>query len=86
MKGSKTVNVHQAKTHLSRLLADVEKGREVVVARAGKPVAKLVPFAARAAPRTMGRLQGKIWISPDFDAPLSEGELKYDVQAIDARR
>lgn len=73
----KQVNVHQAKTQLSRLLAEVEKGREVVVARDGKPVAKLVPFtpAPRKKLRT-GDWNGKIWISPDFDAPLSDQELK----------
>ena len=73
----KQVNVHQAKTQLSKLLAEVEKGREVIVARDGKPVAKLVPFtpAPRKKLRT-GDWKGKIWISPDFDAPLSDQELK----------
>ena len=71
------VNVHQAKTQLSRLLAEVERGREVVIARDGHPVAKLVPF-----PGTLtGRLrlddwQGRIWIAPDFDAPLTDEELE----------
>jgi prevent-host-death family protein len=72
----KTVNIHDAETNLSTLIAEVEKGAEVVIARAGKPVAKLVPVrkASRAAARrkVAGSLKGKIWISPDFDAPLPE--------------
>lgn len=77
MAAPKQVNVHQAKTQLSKLLAEVENGREIIVARDGKPVARLVPFAP--APRKKlrtGDWRGKIWISPDFDAPLSEEELK----------
>ena len=77
MKAPKTVNVHEAKTQLSKLLAEVEQGREVVVARNGKPIAKLIPFPkARKKTLTMGDLKGKIWISPDFDNPLPEDELK----------
>ena len=77
MKAPKQVNVHEAKTQLSRLLAEVEQGREVVVARDGVPVAKLVPFPKPAKKRLrVDNWKGKIWISPDFDAPLSEEELK----------
>lgn len=66
-----TVNVHEAKTHLSRLLERVERGQEIVIARAGKPVAKLVPLDERPPrPRPIGRDKGKIWMSPDFDEPL----------------
>ena len=72
----KTVNIHHAKTHLSSLIAEVEEGREVIIARAGKPVAKLVPMkspAARTSRRNLaGALRGKIWIGPDFDDPLPE--------------
>jgi prevent-host-death family protein len=63
------VNVHDAKTQLSRLLARVEAGEEIVLARAGKPVAKLVPIA-RPERRPSGFARGKIWISEDFDDPL----------------
>ena len=71
------VNVHEAKTRLSQLLAEVERGGEVIVARNGKPVAKLVPFPAPAKKRLrLGTWKGRIWMSPDFDAPLSEEELK----------
>jgi prevent-host-death family protein len=71
----KTVNIHEAKTHLSSLIADVEAGEEVTIARAGKPVAKLVPLRKKAKPRPdrrPGFLKGKIRIGPDFDEPLPE--------------
>ncbi len=64
------VNVHQAKTHLSRLLEQAAEGEEIVIAKNGRPVAKLVPFPTE--PRRPGRLKGKIRMSPDFDAPLPE--------------
>lgn len=77
MKGPIQVNVHEAKTQLSKLLAEVEKGREVVVARNGRPVAKLIPFPAVLKKRLrLDTWKGKIWVSPDFDAPLSDEELK----------
>ena len=66
----KTVNIHEAKTHLSRLLESVEEGDEVVIARAGKPIAKLVPLKPK--PRHPGGLKGKIRIHPDFDEPLPQ--------------
>lgn len=67
------VNVHEAKTHLSRLLDDVARGEEVVIARAGKPLARLVPIApALAGRRRLGQLEGKIWIADDFDDPLPD--------------
>ena len=66
----KTVNVHEAKTHLSKLLEIVEAGEQIVIARSGKPVAKLVPFEAQR--RRPGRLKGKIKLHADFDAPLPE--------------
>jgi prevent-host-death family protein len=66
----KTINVHEAKTHLSRLLESVEEGEEVIIARAGKPIAKLVPLKSK--PRRPGGLKGKIRIHPNFDAPLPD--------------
>jgi prevent-host-death family protein len=60
-------NVHEAKTHLSRLLEQVESGEEVIIARAGRPVARLVPYAETVAPRRPGALRGKIEIADDFD-------------------
>jgi prevent-host-death family protein len=65
-----TVNVHEAKTHLSRLLERVERGEEIVIARAGKPVARLVPIEPSPGKRPIGRDKGKIWMSDDFDEPL----------------
>ncbi len=66
-----TVNVHEAKTQLSKLLEAVEAGGEVTIARAGRPVAKLVGLAGKRPPRRLGGLIGKINIPEDFDAPLS---------------
>jgi len=70
-------NVHEAKTHLSRLLQRVEDGEEVIIARAGKPVARLVPMDAPIArDRVLGGDEGKVRIAADFDAPLPEDYLK----------
>lgn len=70
-------NVHDAKTHLSRLLQQVEDGEEVIIARAGKPVARLVPMdAVLVRERVLGGDEGKVTIAPDFDAPLPEDYLK----------
>ena len=65
-----TVNVHQAKTHLSRLLERVEAGEEIILARNGKAVAMLVPV--RRVPRRPGGMKGRIRLRRDFDAPLPE--------------
>ena len=62
------VNVYEAKTHLSKLLDRVLEGEEIVIGRAGKPVARLVPFGAKRTPRVPGRLAGKIFMAEDFDA------------------
>ena len=64
------VNVHEAKTHLSRLLERVERGEEIVIARAGKPVARLVPIEPPARREGFGKYRGQIWMSDDFDEPL----------------
>ena len=68
----KTVNIHAAKTHLSRLIEQAAAGEEIVIAKAGKPVARLLPFEPRREPRQPGLMKGKIWIADDFDAPLPE--------------
>lgn len=67
----KTVNVHEAKTHLSKLLERVEAGDEVIIARAGRPVARLMPFA-RPGKRTLGLDAGRGSVASDFDAPLPD--------------
>jgi prevent-host-death family protein len=64
------VNVHQAKTQLSRLLERVDRGEAFVIARAGRPCARLVPLDEPRTRRRLGLLKGKIRIAPDFDAPL----------------
>jgi prevent-host-death family protein len=64
-----SVNIHEAKTHLSRLIERVEAGEEVVIARAGRPVARLVPFRTRVRPRRPGIWRGQVLMAPDFDAP-----------------
>ena len=66
------VNIHEAKTHLSRLVERVEAGEEIVIARAGRPIARLVPYRARTKPRTPGLWRGQGWIAEDFDAPIPE--------------
>ena len=67
------VNIHEAKTQLSRLLEKVEtEGSEIVIARNGRPIAKLVRYTHPPAPRIPGSLQGKIRIADDFDAPLPD--------------
>jgi prevent-host-death family protein len=72
-------NIHEAKTHLSRLLERVAEGEEIVIAKAGKPVARLVPYKDPKPKREPGSMKGKIWISPDFDKEDKEIEaLFYD--------
>ncbi|HVR11042.1 MAG TPA: type II toxin-antitoxin system prevent-host-death family antitoxin [Thermoanaerobaculia bacterium] len=61
-------NVHDAKTNLSRLLERVAQGEEIIIAKSGRPVAKLVRVAVEA--RKPGRLKGRIRLGPDFDEPL----------------
>lgn len=71
----KTVNLHAAKTHLSRLVDAAVEGEEVVIAKAGKPMVRLVPVVATR--RTgFGADKGKIRISDDFDAPLPDDTLR----------
>ena len=71
------VNIHEAKTHLSKLLQRVMCGEEVVIAKAGTPVAKLVRIEPPLGPRVPGRDAGLIWISDDFDDPLPPEIQKY---------
>jgi prevent-host-death family protein len=76
-----TVNIHEAKTHLSRLVERVEAGEEIVIARGGKPVARLVPLGLRTRPRQLGTLRGKIWVAPDWDSPEVNAEIARDFEA-----
>lgn len=70
-----SMNVHEAKTHFSQLLARVEAGEEIVIARAGKPIARLVPVLAEQVTRVPGTYKGSIALSADFDAELPGGIL-----------
>ena len=71
MRKRHVVNVHEAKTHLSRLLDRVTAGDEVVIAKAGTPVARLIPFQAGRG-RVLGGDEGRVEIVDDFDAPLPD--------------
>jgi len=68
----KAVNVFEAKTKLSKLIAKAENGEDVIIARAGKPVVRLTKLETAKKPIRFGGLKGKIWIAKDFDAPLPE--------------
>lgn len=71
---SETFNMHQAKTSLSRLVERALAGEEIVIARNGEPLVKLVPVPKERKPRVPGRGKGKIWISPDFE--FTDEEIK----------
>jgi len=66
------VSLYEAKTHLSDLVEQAAQGREIIIAKSGKPKARLVPLASAGRPRLRGygAGKGKVWIAPDFDAPL----------------
>ena len=64
----KSVNIHYAKTHLSRLIQQASAGEEIIIAKAGTPLAKLVPYVQTREPRTPGCWRGKVRIADDFDA------------------
>lgn len=70
----KTINIHAAKTHLSRLVDEAAAGEEIIIARAGRAVARLAPLV-KGKRRKPGQMRGRIRISKDFDAPLAEEEL-----------
>ena len=73
---AETVNIHEAKTHLSKLLRRVMGGEEIVIAKAGKPIARLIPERPAAGKRVPGIDKGKLWIAADFDK-MSERELAF---------
>ncbi len=66
------INMHEAKTHFSRLVERAADGEEIIIARAGTPVARLVPLAPPGAPRVPGAWKGRVVIHEDFDDPLPE--------------
>jgi prevent-host-death family protein len=69
------VNIHEAKTHLSRLLERARLGEEVIIAKAGRPIARLTPIEKPVAPRKPGSAKGRFVMAPDFDDPLPESLL-----------
>ena len=71
-----SVNIHEAKTHLSRLVERVEAGEEILISRAGRPVARLVPLQTRTSPRQPGLWRGRVRLAHDFD--------ETDEQLLDA--
>lgn len=71
----KSVNIHEAKTHLSRLIQQAAAGEEIVIAKAGTPLAKLVPYTTATEPRKPGHWRGKVRVADDFD------ELPDDIDA-----
>ena len=72
---TKTVNIHAAKTHLSRLVEQVAAGREIIIAKAGKPMVRLVPLGHPPRPKTLGLLKGRLKVPDDFNAPLDDAVL-----------
>ena len=77
-----TVNLYEAKTQLSSLVEDAAAGAEIIIAKNGKPMAKLVAFKQRAL-RKPGKYKGKIWMSKDFDAPMPEIEDAFENSVIE---
>jgi prevent-host-death family protein len=75
MRKRQVVNVHEAKTHLSRLLARVARGDEVIIAKAGKPIARLIPFV-KLGRRPLGQDAGVVDVPEDFNSPLPEQILR----------
>ena len=69
------VNIHDAKTNFSQLVADVEQGAEIIIARAGQPVARLVPLRAKSGPRKPGSARGRLEVPASFFEPLPEDAL-----------
>jgi prevent-host-death family protein len=72
----KTVNLHAAKTHLSRLVDEAAAGEDVVIAKNGKPLVKLVAIPSGTRRKGFGALKGKIRVADDFDAPLPDSVLR----------
>jgi prevent-host-death family protein len=72
------VNMHQAKSSLSRLVERALAGEEVVIARDGEPLVKLVPVPKQRKPRVPGRLKGKVWMAPDFEFTDAEIEELFE--------
>jgi len=66
------INIHEAKTHLSKIVDEVAAGAEVIIAKAGKPMARLCPIHVPVRPKKLGLLKGRIKVPDDFNAPLDD--------------
>ena len=77
-----TLNLYEAKTQLSSLVDQAAAGKEIIIAKNGKPMAKLVPFKQRAL-RKPGKYKGKIWIAKNFDAPMPDIEDLFENSVIE---
>jgi prevent-host-death family protein len=73
------INIHQAKTHLSRIVDEVAAGREIVLAKAGRPVARIVPLEPKPRRKKLGQLAGRFEVPADFNAPL-DAEMLADFE------
>ncbi|HET9106599.1 MAG TPA: type II toxin-antitoxin system prevent-host-death family antitoxin [Steroidobacteraceae bacterium] len=69
---TKVLNIHEAKTHLSRIVEEVAAGKEVIIAKAGKPMARLCPVTPSVKKKRLGLLKGRIRVAEDFNAPLPD--------------
>lgn len=69
---TKVLNIHEAKTHLSRIVEEVAAGKEIIIAKAGKPIARLSPITANVKKKRLGLLKGRIKVPADFNAPLAD--------------
>ncbi|HEX6682309.1 MAG TPA: type II toxin-antitoxin system prevent-host-death family antitoxin [Candidatus Limnocylindrales bacterium] len=74
-------NIHDAKTQLSRLIERVEHGEEIIISRAGQPVAKLIPLGRKTRRAARGSLRGKLMLSPDWDSDATNEEIARDFGA-----
>jgi prevent-host-death family protein len=71
-------NMHEAKTHLSRIIERVERGEEIIIDRAGRPVAKIVPLSRRVSRTAIGSLAGQVDLTGDWDSPETNAEIAAD--------
>ena len=75
---AKPINIYEAKTRFSSLVARAAAGEEIVIAKSGRPVARLVPYEAPIPRRVPGRLRGQGWIADDFNAPMPDVEKDFE--------
>jgi prevent-host-death family protein len=80
-----TVNVYEAKSHFSELISRAEAGEDIVIARHGRPVVRLIPVAAPRPDRVLGAAKGQIWMSDDFDELSSEDDIAWYGGAAEER-